>query len=72
MPVNFDDYPVTVTLHFRSGQEKDRFFGGLSDGFGESYCTLIWPWEDAPRLPSGAVAGFNKQTRFAVEVFEDE
>lgn len=33
-------YPIAVTLRFRSVEERDRFMGGLSDGWGEGVCGL--------------------------------
>lgn len=68
---NFNDYPVRVTLHFRSNAQRDEFMGGLSDGFGENECNLDWPWKSAPRNEFGIV-GFDKQERFAVDLpFDD-
>lgn len=56
---NFEEYPVTVTLHFRTPAQRQIFMGGLSDGFGEEWCDLNWPWK--------AGGQFHEQARFAVE-----
>ena len=65
---NWDEFPVSVELRFRSQADREHFMGQLSDGFGEAYCNLEWPWAAAPRGPHGETLGFNEQSRFAVEV----
>jgi hypothetical protein len=64
----WEQYPVSVELRFRTKEQRDEFMGGLSDGFGENFCELEWPWKNAPRLPSGAIVGFEDQPRFAVDL----
>lgn len=42
MTMNQNDFPVTVTLRFRSEEERRYFMGQLSDGWGESEVELSW------------------------------
>lgn len=37
---------LSVTLRFESEEALQRFMGGLSDGWGENFCTLEWPWQE--------------------------
>lgn len=32
-----------IKLQFKDKAAKDKFMGGLCDGFGENYCALKWP-----------------------------
>jgi len=69
---DWTEFPERVELCFRSKADRDEFMGGLSDGFGEEFCQLDWPWKSAPRLASGAIVGFDTQPRFAVTVYEPD
>lgn len=40
----------TVTLRFGSEEEKERFLGGLSDGWGENAAYLSYPWRQGLAL----------------------
>jgi hypothetical protein len=53
-----------IKLQFKDKAEKDKFMVGLSDGFGENYCTLTWPHE--------AGIKFKDCDTFQVENIEDE
>lgn len=69
---NFNEYPERVTLCFRNKGDRDWLMGHLSDGFGENFCDLDWPWANLPRGPQGETLGFEEQERFAVTVFRFE
>lgn len=40
-----DNFPVVLTLRFRSEHEKSEFLGQLSDGWGENFVGLEWEGE---------------------------
>jgi hypothetical protein len=42
---NLSEYPVKVKLHFKSEAARRQFLGGLSDGWGENYCDMDWPFK---------------------------
>lgn len=56
------EYPVAITLRFKSDDEKKDFMTGLSDGWGENSCSLAWPWGDG--------ASFDDVVDYGVDVFE--
>lgn len=60
---NWDDFPVTVELRFRTAEERDRLMAQLTDGFGENFCWLDWPRRDG--------ATFDAQPRFAVTLYDE-
>lgn len=72
---NPEDYPVTITLRFQSVEAKNKFMGGLSDGFGENYCGIAWDltldksWYGDPYK---ANYSFKMADTFLIEPFEDE
>ena len=55
---------VTVVLRFKDEATKRTFMSGLSDGFGEAYCDLEWPWRDG--------MAFDDTTVFDVAVPDEE
>ena len=61
--VNWDDYPIKVELCFRTQQQRDYFMAGLSDGFGENDCELLWPYPDCGK--------FEEQKRCGVDLLYD-
>lgn len=69
---DFLEYPIRVELCFRNQEQRNKFMGGLSDGFGENVCELDWPWECAQTKSDGSVIGFDVQKKFAVDVFVDD
>lgn len=75
MDFNEADYPVTITLRFRTVEEKHFFMGGLSDGWGENACGLSWDtsldlnWDGDPDKPNYS---FGVATTFLVDPFEDD
>lgn len=72
-PFNQTDYPCAVTLGFRNDEERRKFMGQLSDGWGENYVSLKWPWEQYVTTPEqGTGDAFHHQEFFGVEVFEDD
>lgn len=52
---------VSVTLHFKTQQDRDDFMGSLSDGWGEEHCDLSWD----PEVP------FEDVTEFGVTVLDE-
>lgn len=41
-----EDFPIAVALRFRSKNEREEFFGGLMDGWGENAADLHWEGQD--------------------------
>jgi hypothetical protein len=64
-----EEYPVSVTLHFKNEAEKNFFMGGLSDGWGENACSLSWTYENYPEEYVRSGKAFEEQTDFDVIVF---
>lgn len=67
-----DDKPVAVTLRFRNERDRNYFMAGLSDGWGEGWCDLIWPWESYPEEEVRSGRAFEACESFDVTVFRDE
>lgn len=64
-----EEYPVSVTLHFKNERERDFFMAGLSDGWGEDACSLQWPYEGYTEEYVRSGKAFAEQTDFDVTVF---
>lgn len=58
------NYPIEVTLRFKSQEDKEYFLAGLCDGWGENYCDPNWRWRDGEELVSAKSLN--------VDVFRDE
>lgn len=54
---------ISVTLKFKSEDDKKDFMAGLCDGWGEGYCRLKWPWKDGVK--------FTDCNEFEVDVLDD-
>lgn len=50
-------YPHSIILRFRTPEDKDQFVGQLSDGWGESHCDLVWPYEAGIDLANSSMIG---------------
>ena len=65
----WDKFPSTVQLHFRSDADRQSFMAGLSDGWGENHVCLDWPWAGLPATARSEA--WERQTQFAVTLMDD-
>ena len=68
-----EDFPVAVTLRFRSQEARDYFMSSVSDSsVGENDCSLDWPsgnWTEADNRSGKA---FCECDTFCVTVFDTD